>query len=324
MPTRADEIQQAVDRLRAGELVAFPTETVYGLGANAMDDGAVAKVYQVKGRPTGNPLIVHVADESMAKVVAADWPDDASKLALAFWPGPLSIIVPKAPCIPDRVTAGSPNVAVRCPDHPVSLELLRRLGVPLVGPSANPSGRISPTTAAHVRESFPGLMVLDGGVCRGGIESTVVSLVGEPRILRPGLITREQIQSVLRRPVAIVERSAGAALESPGQMEAHYAPRAKAIRFHASHLDRVLSLGGRVVVLSHSGLRVGPPHVVIAMPVQASAYASDLYAAMRRADEMNPDVIAIEEVTPIGTEYDRGIWGAVADRVRRATTVVPT
>jgi L-threonylcarbamoyladenylate synthase len=324
VPSRADHIQQAVDRLRAGELVAFPTETVYGLGANALDDGAVAKVYALKGRPSSNPLIVHVADEEMARRVVAQWPDEASKLAGAFWPGPLSIILPKAACISDRVTAGSPNVAVRCPDHPLSLELLHRLGVPLVGPSANPSGRISPTTAAHVRESFPNLMVLDGGVCRGGIESSVVSLVGEPRILRPGLITREQIQSVLRRPVAMVERSSDAAMESPGQMESHYAPRAKAVRFHASHLDRVLSLGGRVVVLSHSGLRVAPPHALISMPVQAGAYASELYAAMRRADEMNPDVIAVEEVTPIGSEYDRGIWGAVADRVRRATTEMTT
>lgn len=322
MPPPTDHIQLAVERLRAGELVAFPTETVYGLGANALDASAVAKVFAIKGRPAGNPLIVHIADEAMAKTVVANWPEDASKLALAFWPGPLSIIVPKASSIPEAVTGGSTNVAVRCPDHPLCLELLRRFGAPLVGPSANASGRISPTTAAHVREAFPQIMVLDGGVCRGGIESTVVSLVGEPRILRPGLITREQIQSVLKRAVRIAERVDDAPLESPGQMETHYAPRARAVRFHASALERVLAMGRRVVVLSHSGLRVPPPHTLIPMPVDASEYASALYAAMRRADEMGPDVLAIEDVTPIGTDYDRGIWAAIADRVGRATVAL--
>ena len=314
------DFARAVELLRAGQLVAFPTETVYGLGANALDPAAVAKVFVLKGRPAANPLIVHVADEAMAKSIVADWPDDASKLALAFWPGPLSIIVPKALSISDSVTAGSPNVAVRCPDHPLCLELLRRLGAPLVGPSANPSGRISPTTAAHVREAFPTLLVLDGGVCRGGIESTVVSLVGEPRILRPGLITREQIQNVLKRIVMFADRAAEVTLESPGQMESHYAPRANAVRFPAFALDRVLVTARTIAVLSHSGLRVPSPHTSIPMPVHASEYAASLYSAMRRADDLHPDLIAIEEVTPIGSDYDRGIWAAIADRVRRATS----
>ena len=192
MLAKPSAIHQAVQRLNEGGLVAFPTETVYGLGANALDAHAVARVFALKGRPSQNPLIVHVADEAMAKSLTTEWPEAAQKLAKALWPGPLSLILPKAACIPDIVTGSGPNVALRCPDHALTLELLRQFGKPLVGPSANPSGSISPTKAAHVAAAFSpeDVFVLDGGSCRGGIESTVLLLTEHPpRILRPGLIS---------------------------------------------------------------------------------------------------------------------------------------
>lgn len=304
-------IVAAAARLRAGGLVAFPTETVYGLGADAMNPAAVRAVFTLKGRPSNNPLIVHVSDEAMARRVAADWPADAAKLAAAFWPGPLTIVVPKAAGVPDEVSAGGATVAVRCPAHELTLALLREFGGPLVGPSANPSGFISPTTAAHVREAFSEaqVLVLDGGPCRGGIESTVVSL-SPARILRPGLVSGAQIAAVLGREVAEgAGDHGGGALPSPGMLDVHYAPRSRAVMMDAG---QIAAVKGRVVVLAISAVEA--PHRVIRMPADAAAYAARVYAALREADALGPDLIVIERPTGGGP-----VWRAVLDRLGRAT-----
>lgn len=333
-----EQIAIAVQRLRAGELVAFPTETVYGLGADALSDAAVKRVFEVKGRPAHNPLIVHVSGEAMARRVAADWPEDARKLAARFWPGPLSIVVPKAQSVPAIVTGSGPNVAVRCPSHPLTLALLEAFGGPLVGPSANVSGFVSPTAAEHVREAFDerDVMVLDGGPCTGGIESTVVSVVGgKARVLRSGLIDAAVIGEVLGREVECADSgvisttpTAATPAEAPGQMSSHYAPKARAVMIDAGDVESLIGrVTGECVVITHTKAedaptplpphsgRVGKTHV-IRMPVDARGYARRLYAALREADAMHPELIVI--VTP-PDESKNPVWRAVRDRVKRAT-----
>src|SRR5258705_9156100 len=186
-------IKEAAERIRAGEVVAFPTETVYGLGANALDAAAVAKIYELKGRPASSPLIVHVASIEMARTLVSQWPPAAEELACRYWPGPLTLVLPKVPAIPDIVTAGLPTVGVRVPNHPLALALIREAGVPLAAPSANRFTGLSSTTAEHVRETFgDAVPVLDGGPCQVGIESTVVSIAsGKITLLRPGMISNE-------------------------------------------------------------------------------------------------------------------------------------
>lgn len=314
-----EEIASAVAILTAGGVVAFPTETVYGLGADALNPAAVARVFALKGRPAANPLIVHVSGEAMARRVTSAWPEAAALLARAFWPGPLTLVLPKAARVPDAVTAGGPTVGVRCPDHHVTLALLEAFGGPLVGPSANPSGRVSPTTAAHVREGFgDSVFVLEGGPCRAGIESTVVSLVDErPRILRPGVISAAQLSTALGRTVEVA--AAGSVADagpapSPGMQAIHYAPAAPAVVFDRSEFDRVLRTQARVAVLAHSPLTVAQPHALIRMPATAPEYAARLYAALREADSLSPSLIAVER-PPTGDP----VWDAIADRLRRAT-----
>jgi L-threonylcarbamoyladenylate synthase len=225
--------------LRSGGLVAFPTETVYGLGADATDAAAVQKIFAAKGRPSTNPLICHVPDATVARRYVTSWPDEAEKLADRFWPGPLSLVLPKGDAIPHEVTAGRGTVALRAPKHPLTLSLLRIFDRPLAGPSANKSTHVSPTTAQHVREEFPAGevdMILDGGPCDVGIESTVLDLsAGRPTILRPGGVSREQIEQVIG-PVDLFTGAAdpSVAAASPGQHEKHYAPRTPAYRFDAS------------------------------------------------------------------------------------------
>lgn len=324
MPDPAD-ISAAVTRLRAGGLVAFPTETVYGLGADALNDASVRRVFSLKGRPSANPLIVHVADASMAREVVAQWPPEAQRLADAFWPGPLSIVLPRAPHVPGSVTGGGDSVAVRCPDHPLTLRLLREFGGPLVGPSANLSGRVSPTTAAHVREAFSpdDVQVLDGGECAVGIESTVLSLLGgEARILRPGIIGPEQIASVIGRGVLYevdTAPSAGAPLLSPGLLASHYAPAARAVLADA---HTILKMGrdaaGQIVALAISEFTLPPPHRIIPMPDAPDDYARVMYTALRMADRSRVSIIAIETPPPGESDEDRAIWRAVLDRLARA------
>jgi L-threonylcarbamoyladenylate synthase len=336
LPGKA-EISRAAQRLRGGGVVAFPTETVYGLGADALNPAAVARVFALKGRPAHNPLIVHVAGPAMAALVTAPggWDERAQRLSRAFWPGPLSIVVPRGEGVPSTVTAGGPTVAVRCPDHPAALALLDAFGGPLVGPSANRSGRVSPTSAAHVRDEFSEdeVLVLDGGACATGIESTVVRLLeGRAEVLRPGVIGPQAIAEVLGTPVTHAGRSGADGgepgsgslalappLASPGLLSSHYAPRTPA-RLIATDELRAWAQGSgrdgeRKAVLAYSGISLSAPHRLIAMPRSAAEYARSLYASLREADGVGAAVILVER--PIGAG---AVWEAVLDRLERATT----
>lgn len=326
MQAGPEHIALAVARLRAGGLVAFPTETVYGLGALALDTDAVAGVFRVKGRPANNPLIVHVVDEAMAKRVCDAWPDNARKLAAEFWPGPLTLVLGKAAHVPGIVTANGPTVAVRAPSHPLTLALLEALGEPLVGPSANRSGHVSPTCAAHVRESFSDpaeVFVLDGGSCVGGIESTVVDVNDDQvSVLRPGLISSAQIEEVLGTDVFSNARHDSARpVRSPGQIGVHYATHTPAHLINEADLaSRLAALpdGSVAAVLTSQVDRIAAPHHhTIEMPAEPSAYAARLYGALREADAAQPTVVLV--VKPWGQEPPAGVWAAIADRLVRAT-----
>ncbi len=318
-------IDSAVQHLREGGLVAFPTETVYGLGADALNEAAVRRVFELKGRPPANPLIVHVADAYMAREVVAEWPREAQKLADAFWPGPLSIVLPVAPHIPRIVTGGGSSVAVRCPSHPLTLLLLNELASPLVGPSANLSGKVSPTSASHVREAFSAeeVPILDGGDCTVGIESTVLSLVGgRATILRPGVIGPEQIARVIGRGVTYEDApaQAQAPLPSPGLMASHYAPAAKTTLVNATEMSRLArDAEGQIVALTISDVTHPPPHKVIPMPDTPEDYARAMYTALRMADRPRTGLIAVETPPPGETDEERAVWRAVMDRLTRAT-----
>lgn len=321
------DIPAAVAHLRGGGVVAFPTETVYGLGADALNESAVRRVFELKGRPSANPLIVHVADAAMAREVVADWPREAQKLAEAFWPGPLSIVLPVGAHVPRAVTGGGRTVAVRCPDHTVTLDLLRAFGGPLVGPSANLSGKVSPTSAAHVREAFAAadVPILDGGDCVVGIESTVLSLAGvggRAAILRPGVIGPEQIARVIARGVTYEEPPpvANGALPSPGLLANHYAPAARAAMVPAAELPKLArDADGQVVALTISDVTLPPPHKVIPMPETPEDYARAMYTALRMADRPRTGLIAVETPPAGETDDDRAVWRAVMDRLSRAT-----
>lgn len=348
-----DAVNHAVAALRRGGVVAFPTETVYGLGANAFDPAAIARVFALKGRPSNNPLIVHVSGPAMAQRVITQWTDAAETLASAFWPGPLSIILPKRPDVPDTVTAGGPNVAVRAPNHPLALALLFAFDGPLVGPSANKSGSVSPTRAQHVRDAFnlttdqstdlntPSL--LDGGHCDVGIESTVISLVGpQPRILRPGALGAEQLSDALGQrvidhhqthPTHHALLSTTEPLPSPGLLASHYAPRAKAILVPPDQLAAAIkSHRGHIVVLARGLAELPTGPTVIHMPPDAAGYAAFIYEALHQADNTasagntsstgstHPDAILIEEPpTTADDPASAAIWHALSDRLRRAT-----
>lgn len=332
-PAQPPELQAAVHTLRAGGLVAFPTETVYGLGADASNEAAIAKVYLAKGRPAANPLIVHVADVDMARACVRQWTQRAQALAERFWPGPLSIILPRGDCIPPIATAGGPNVAVRCPDHPLALTLLRDFGGPLVGPSANRSGQVSPTTAAHVREEFPGkdVLVLDGGPCRAGIESTVVDLAVDPPVLRrPGMVSLEEVAAVVEGVAYAGHPPQGGLalsepLPSPGLLDRHYAPRSRAILYDPEEFETIARghAPHAVVVLTHSGQRAhaeGHAVEIVSMPASARAYAAALYATLRAVDALRPGLIAIEHPPRTGADSaEVALWAAITDRLRRAT-----
>ncbi|MBL8761098.1 MAG: threonylcarbamoyl-AMP synthase [Phycisphaerae bacterium] len=325
MSAGPEEIAAAIARLKSGGVVAFPTETVYGLGADAFDAKAVARVFELKGRPANNPLIVHVSGAAMAREVVADWPREAEALAEAFWPGPLSMVLPKSARVPSIVTGGGPNVGVRCPEHPLTLALIETLGVPLVGPSANPSGRTSPTSAGHVRASFSGgdVLVLDGGVCRRGIESTVVQLVPAPRILRPGVIGAAAIERVIGAPVLRLGASdagaTGGPLESPGLLRQHYAPRTPTYLVREHQVEAALaSLPGPVVVVTSGALSAQGPNMVEPLPPDAEGCAAALYATLRRADDRGAATIVVVE--PDAAVGEPAIWDAIMDRLGRAAT----
>jgi L-threonylcarbamoyladenylate synthase len=321
----AAAIGEAADLIRRGGLVAFPTETVYGLGANVLDAAAVHRIFEAKGRPATNPIIVHIGSVNQLAVLTNLPPVvelRLNKLTERFWPGPLTLVLPKAAAVPEIVTAGGPTVGVRAPAHPVALALLRDAGVPLAAPSANRSTELSPTTAEHVLRSLDGRidLILDGGPTSGGIESTVLDLTTEPpRVLRPGLVTPGEIEAVMgpiRWPQAPVAHAPSLPLPSPGMMQKHYAPRAP--------LELVDGDGrSRAAVLTSGGQRVGwltwpgTPEVVgpvrIDMPVEPARYAAKLFAVLHDLEMAGVARIVVAR-PPDGED-----WLAIRDRLRRAS-----
>lgn len=314
-PTHPDPqvIARAAAVIRAGELVAFPTETVYGLGAAALDPRAVAKIYAAKGRPAENPLIVHVLGVEQARALVREWPPLAEALARKFWPGPLTLVLPKLPSVPDLVTAGLPSVAVRAPAHPVARALLDAAGVPIAAPSANRYQSISPTTAAHVERSLgsDAALILDGGPTGVGIESTVVGLTeAQPTLLRLGGWAAEAIEAVtgpLARPVPVAR---GAPRASPGLDERHYAPRGE-LRIVARDSLIATPGAGPVGSISFEPAPSGVDHSLV-LPRDAREYARLLYASLHTLDELGCARILVEAVP------EEPAWAAIADRLRRA------
>jgi L-threonylcarbamoyladenylate synthase len=318
MPHLADpgEIDHAARLLRAGRLVAFPTETVYGLGANALDAEAVARIYAVKRRPGTSPLIVHVASIEMAQSLVANWPEIAERLARRFWPGPLTLVLEKQlekpPVIPPIVTAGLPTVGLRMPAHPIALALIRAAGVPLAAPSANRFTELSPTTADHVRLSLGSDIdyILDGGPCSVGIESTVLSLAGpRPTLLRPGGISRTGLEAIVG-PVASAQEAQAGAHPSPGMHPRHYSPRTSLLVVK----DGKLPDQGHGLYLQHEHLPSRESVQTIQMPEAAADYAAALYEVLHQADAGNYNWIAVDP--PPNTPE----WEAVHDRLKRAAS----
>lgn len=311
------EILRAVAVLRAGGLVAFPTETVYGLGADASEPEALRKIFAAKGRPHDHPLIVHLADAVQCANWARAMPEPAHALARKFWPGPLTMILQRAPRVNDLVTGGQDTVALRVPSHPMAQALLRAFGGGIAAPSANRFGRVSATTAAHVRCEFGDTVdcVLDGGAADVGIESTIVDLSGaRPALLRPGWITAQALQDALGAPLAAPDALAPRA---PGTLAKHYAPQTPLMLMEADLLiELATSLarqGKRVAVLARSARRPLLQNVVwVAAPDGLAAYAHDLYANLRRLDASGCDVMLIEQPP------QDAAWSAVADRLSRA------
>jgi len=289
-------LSNAAELIRAGELVAFPTETVYGLGANALDPAAIEKIYAAKGRPSSSPLIVHVSSIEMARELVREWPERAEKLARIFWPGPLTLVLPKKPHVPDRLTAGLDTVGIRMPANPIAMALIREAGVPIAAPSANRFGELSPTTAQHVRDGLGDrvAMVLDGGRTTVGIESTVLSLAGPDAVLlRPGMVTQQEIEAVIG-PLHVFAAKPDEAHPSPGLHRRHYSPKTPLILVEPGKLPST----GRGVCLQ--------------MPADPRAYAAVLYERLHEADAQGWDWIAIEH--PPRTEE----WAAIRDRLERA------
>lgn len=318
-------ISDAADILRGGGLVAFPTETVYGLGANALNAAAVAKIFEAKARPAWNPVIAHVANTDDARALTTSWPEAATILANIFWPGPLTLVLPKRDIVPDIVSAGLPAVAIRVPAHPVARALITALGSPIAAPSANRFTELSPTTAAHVAASLGDRveLILDGGPSDVGIESTVVDLTGTmPVLLRPGVISRVKLAEVLGMEIqtGAISRDDGPRL-SPGMVERHYAPRADVWLFDGSDLSQVNhgmsqefpAQAGRMAALVLDWSLTLPPHVrVIPMPNDPFAYARNLYATLHELDAQGFAVVAIERPPDIDA------WAGIRDRLLRA------
>jgi L-threonylcarbamoyladenylate synthase len=335
-------LDRAAEILRGGGLVAFPTETVYGVGADALDAAAVAMIFRAKGRPATNPVIVHVADIAMARGLAAAWPVAADRIAAGLWPGPVTIVVPKTAVVPDIVTAGGPTVGLRCPDQRGVRRLIEKVGRPLAAPSANRSEAVSPTTAQHVLDGLGGRvdLILDGGPCGQGIESTVVDCTTDPPvILRPGPLSCEQLETIVGGPVAWPEPPAaghpgagiagagqGSPSRAPGQLPRHYAPQTP-LEMPADPRSRVATLltgGDRVGWLALRAdtpdvraLAAHPGLVVVPMPDDPAGFARVLYATLHALDRRDLDRIIVDPLPP--TEA----WRAIRDRLLRAATVTP-
>jgi len=319
----SDAVRRAVALLRAGAVVALPTETVYGLAANALDIAAVSRIFQIKGRPANNPLIVHVASQSMARRCVTEFPAVAEKLSQAFWPGPLTLVLHGAAQIPANVTAGGNTVAIRWPAHPFIQAVIRECDFPLAAPSANLSNQISPTNADHVRSQLSGKisLIVDGGQSQVGIESTVLDLtVSPPVILRPGMIHAESISAVTCE-VAPSANQAEGKLRSPGQLPKHYAPKAKLWMWNwddENDLRRrifALSLGPAAVqILAHTRIPSSETFAgVSVIPHDAEAFARALYAELHRCDDAGVKHIIVEKPPELPE------WAGILDRLQRAS-----
>ena len=313
VPADAAGLRRAASILRAGGLVAFPTETVYGLGARALDPAAAARVYRAKGRPANNPLIVHVDGKAMLAVVARRVSPLARRLMKAFWPGPLTLVFDKTAAVPAAVTGGRGTVAVRCPSHPAARALIRALGEPIAAPSANRSGRPSPTTAAHVLRDLRGRvpLILDAGPCRQGLESAIVDARGRrPVLLRPGTISAEAIARAAGTPVAAPGRGAPPA---PGARHRHYAPSCRVALLPPALVRKGFAGLGRRDGLIHRAAWTGVrPSFARRVAGGVTAYARELFAALRAAEAAGVGTLYVETVP------DLGVGRAVMDRLRRA------
>ncbi len=328
-------VNRAVELLRAGKVVALPTETVYGLAANALDEQAVARIFQIKGRPANNPIIVHVAGIPLARSCVTAWPALADHLARAFWPGPLTLVLPHAQAIPAIVVAGGTTVGVRWPAHPFIQAVIRECGFPLAAPSANLSGRVSPTNAGHVRQQLGGRisLIVDGGQSQVGIESTVLDLaVSPPRVLRPGMIHAESLAAVcgeVQSPTAFARLTRNekgkvqrpeSALRSPGLLTRHYSPKAKLVLLKwrddgelRSQLSALSAQPAACFVIAHTHIpAAGDFAAVSVIPHDAEAFARAIYAELHRCDAAGAGWIVVEAPPP------SLVWAAIADRLRRA------
>jgi L-threonylcarbamoyladenylate synthase len=306
--SEASDLLRAAALIRAGELVAFPTETVYGLGANALDVAAVEKIYVAKGRPSASPLIVHVDSIEMARGLVREWPEKAELLARRFWPGPLTLVLPKQPHVADRLTAGLDTVGIRVPSNAIALALIKEAGVPIAAPSANRFTELSPTTAQHVRETLGDRvsMVLDGGRTTVGIESTVLSLAGADAILlRPGMVSQSEIEAIIG-PVLVFESTEAAPHPAPGMHPRHYSPRTPLVLVD----DGVLPANGCGIYFWFN--RKVDTARSIKMPDDPHAYGSVLYEKLHEADAEHLDWIAVE-----APPQDPS-WSAIRDRLHRA------
>jgi L-threonylcarbamoyladenylate synthase len=316
---------RAAELLRAGEVVALPTETVYGLAANALDEKAVAKIFQIKGRPANNPIIVHVAGVEMAKGCAKNFPVLAEKLSKSFWPGPLTLVLPRAEKIPKIVTADGETVGIRWPSHPFIQAVIRECDFPLAAPSANLSNRISPTNAEHVRAQLAGKisLIVDGGQSQVGIESTVLDLnVTPPGILRPGMIHAESLAAVCGAVTSDEwQVTSKESFRSPGLLRKHYSPKAKLLVLNwQNEADLKSQLVARRLspatcfIIAHMKIPSGENFAdVSVMPHDAEAFARAIYAELHRCDEAGAELIVIE------TPPESPEWSGIADRLRRAS-----
>lgn len=317
MPASREEIARAAGLLRTGGVVAFPTETVYGLGADGTNEAALARIFAIKGRPADHPLIVHLAAADQLTDWARNIPAAAWALAERFWPGPLTLILQRRPGVPDLVTGGQETIGLRVPAHPVAQALLIAFGGGVAAPSANRFGRVSPTRAEHVRQELgdgPDL-ILEGGACPVGVESTIVSLAGDaPVLLRPGAIAPAALAGVLGEPIESPDGNA--TIRAPGTLASHYAPATALMLADAEELPTVVASlaqrGRRVAVMALSGYR-SPTGRTVAMPAEPAAYGRDLYAVIRMLDDGRHDAIVAER--PPRSEP----WLAVNDRLRRAS-----
>ncbi|WP_431099452.1 L-threonylcarbamoyladenylate synthase [Polaromonas aquatica] len=323
--TDAEAILEAARRIQAGGLVGFPTETVYGLGADASSDKAVAGIFEAKGRPSDHPLIVHVADAVQVEAYASSVPPFAARLMKAFWPGPLTVILPRKPGVAAAAAGGQDSIGLRCPSHPVALAFLKACDTGVAGPSANRFGRVSPTTAQHVKQEFgDSLLVLDGGPCDVGIESSIVDCTrGRPVLLRPGVLTRAQLEAACGEAVLGKEEFEQQALgvgntpRASGTLEAHYAPDAKVRLMDAGPIQTALDLLGaeaaHIAVYARSIVRIKSEKVLYRrMPDDALATAQQLFAVLRDFDAKGVKLIWIEN-PPAAQE-----WDGVRDRLGRA------